>query len=132
MFEIGDVVIVSNSQLMSFGRQGEIIAQEGKCYKVKLDQLKGELDTTPRTFKFNKKNLRKVEIETMPVHYTEIKVTKEEEPRSIVVFGFSDGDAEFLSLTDGQIKLLYWLADNDFFSDYVTIQKVDEKKVVTL
>ena len=130
--KVGDVVIVSNSQLMSFGRKGEIIDQEGRCYKVRLDRLEGELDTTPHTFKFNKKNLRKVEIEDMPVHYTEIKVTKEEEPRSLVVFGFSDGDAEFLSLTESQIKLLYWLADNDFFSDYVTIQKVEEKKIVTL
>lgn len=130
--KIGDVVIVSNSQLMSFGRKGEIIDQEGRCYKVRLDQLKGELDTTPRTFKFNKKNLRKVEIETMPVQYTEIKVTKEEDKRELVAFTVEGDDTAFLLLTENQIKLLYWLSDNEYFNDYVTIQKVDQANIVTV
>lgn len=130
--KIGDVVIVSNNQLMSFGRKGEIIDQEGRCYKVRLDQLKGELDTTPRTFKFNKKNLRKVEIETMPVQYTEIKVTKEEEKRELVAFTAEGDYTAFLLLTENQIKLLYWLSDNEYFNDYVTIQKVDQANIVTV
>lgn len=132
MFEIGDIVRVHNATLVSHGQRGVILAQEGKCYKVQLDHPVNCGGAKVRTFKFHRKNLRKVEIEIMPLQYTEIKVTKEEESRSLVAFGFADQDAEFLSLTESQIKLLRWLADNDFFSDYVTIQKVEEKKIITV
>lgn len=132
MFEIGDTVRVHNATLVSHGQRGVILAQEGKCYKVQLDHPVNCGGAKVRTFKFHRKNLRKVEIEIMPVHYTEIKVTKEEEQRKLVAFGFSDRDVDFLSLTDSQIKLLHWLAENDYFSDYVTIQEVAPQKIVTV
>ena len=132
MFEIGDTVRVHNVTLVSHGQRGVILAQEGKCYKVQLDQPVNCGGAKVRIFKFHRKNLRKVEIEIMPVHYTEIKVTKEEEQRKLVAFGFADRDVDFLSLTDSQIKLLHWLAENDYFSDYVTIQEVAPQKIVTV
>ena len=131
MFEIGDTVRVHNVTLVSHGQRGVILAQEGKCYKVQLDQPVNCGGAKVRTFKFHRKNLRKVEIEIMPVHCTEIKITKEEE-RKLVAFGFADRDVDFLSLTDSQIKLLHWLAENDYFSDYVTIQEVAPQKIVTV
>ena len=132
MFEIGDTVRVHNATLVSHGQRGVILAQEGKCYKVQLDHPVNCGDAKVRTFKFHRKNLRKVEIEIMPVHYTEIKVTKEEEQRKLVAFTAEGSDTEFLSLTDGQIKLLQWLADNEYFYDYVTIQEVEPRKIITV
>ena len=131
MFEIGDTVRVHNVTLVSHGQRGVILAQEGKCYKVQLDQPVNCGGAKVRIFKFHRKNLRKVEIEIMPVHYTEIKVTKEEEQRKLVAFVLDNG-IEFLSLTESQIKLLQWLADNDYFYDYVTIQEIDPKNITTV
>lgn len=68
----------------------------------------------------------------MPLQYTEIKVTKEEEKRELVAFTLEGGDATFLLLTENQIKLLSWLADNDYFSNYATIQKVEQKNIITV
>lgn len=132
MFEIGDIVRVNNATLVTHGQRGVILAQEGKCYKVQLDHPVNCGGAKVRTFKFHRKNLRKVEIEIMPVQYTEIKVTKEEEKRELIAFTPEDEDTTFLLLTENQIKLLGWLADNEYFGTYVTIQKVEQADIVTV
>lgn len=132
MFEIGDIVRVHNATLVSHGQKGVILSQEGKCYKVQLDQPVNCGGAKVRIFKFHKKNLRKVEIKTMPLQYTEIKVTKEEEKRELIAFTPEDEDTTFLLLTENQIKLLGWLADNEYFGTYVTIQKVEQADIITV